>query len=129
MQEAEVVGNFLFPADQQPPGSVDPRVRALDFPAASFSAAMMPRNLFATVRGDMRNVTALAHLLFNRLADVSLVEAKMLPSVRCGLGPRDRNAIERRCEQLLVMHIGTIHGCRQRHATPVDEDRSLDAQL
>src|ERR1700726_3084495 len=129
MQKAEVVGDFLFPADQQPPGSVDPRMRALDLPAASFSAAMMPRNLFATFRGDMRNVAALAHLPFTRLADVALVEAKMLRLIRCGFGPRDRNAVERRCEQLLVMHVGAIHGSRQRHATPVDEHRSLDAQL
>jgi hypothetical protein len=56
MREAEVVGDFLFPADQQPPGSVQPRVRALDLSAASFSTEMMPRNLFATFRGDVRNV-------------------------------------------------------------------------
>ena len=41
MQEAEVIGDFLFPADQQPPGSVEPRVRAFHFPAASFAAAML----------------------------------------------------------------------------------------
>ena len=69
MQEAEVVGDFLFPADQQSPGSVHPGVGALDLPAASFSTAMMPRNWFAAFHGDVRNVTAFAHLLFNRLAE------------------------------------------------------------
>src|ERR1700681_1866036 len=129
MQEAEVVGDFLFPADQQPPGSVDPRVRALDLPAASFAAALLPRDWFAVFRGHMRNVTALPHFVFDRPADVALVEAKMLRLTGRGLGPRNGNAIERRREKLLVMHIGAIHGRRQRHATPVDKHRSLDAQL
>ena len=39
MQEAQIVGGFLFPADQQPACAIDPGVSALDNPASGFAAA------------------------------------------------------------------------------------------
>src|ERR1700681_1883542 len=100
MQEAEVVGDFLFPADQQPPGSVHPRVRALDLPAASFATSMGRLDAFAVLGGKMQSVAAAAHLFFNGRANVAFVEAKMLRMIGLRLGPRDWDAVERRCQQL-----------------------------
>jgi hypothetical protein len=37
LQEAQVIGDFFLPADQQPPGSVEPRMSTFDFPTPGFT--------------------------------------------------------------------------------------------
>ena len=47
MQEAQIVGDFLFPTNQESPRAVDPRMRAFNFPATCFAATMLGRYGFA----------------------------------------------------------------------------------
>ena len=51
MQEAQVVGDFLFPADQEESRAVDPRMGSFDDPTPRFSAAACrPGGVFAFAR-------------------------------------------------------------------------------
>src|ERR1051325_5444923 len=94
MQKTYVVGNFLFPADEQTPGAVEPRMSAFDFPTPGFAAMFRRRGLVDLAR-DMWRIASLANFTINRLAHIAFVEAKMLRLAGRGLGARNRDGVER----------------------------------
>lgn len=129
MQEAQVVRGLLFPADQQPPGTVEPGMRAFDLPPARFrTAAFGLRRLVGFTR-HMRRVTSLAHLQIDRFACVAFIEAKMLRLLWTGLGTLERDSIQCFGDQFLVRHIGAVDRDGQGHTAAINQRRSLHTQL
>jgi hypothetical protein len=93
VQEAKIVGNLLFPADEQAPGAIQPRVRAFDFPAAGWSAATFGLGCFIHFPRHVRSVAALPRFLIALCATVAFIEAEMLRLLWCALGTRDRDSV------------------------------------
>ena len=129
MQEAQVVGDFFLPADQQSPGTVEPRMSTFHFPTPRFAATMLRLRDLVGLAWNMRCVAPRAYFTVDRFAGVALVEAKILGLGRRWLGALDGNGVERVGDQLLVRHIGAFHGHSQRHATAIDQRRAFDAEL
>jgi hypothetical protein len=75
MQEAQIVRDFLFPANQQTPGAIEPRVGAFDFPAAGFASAVLGLRGLVDLAWDVRGVAALANLAIDRRAGVAFIES------------------------------------------------------
>ena len=126
MEEACVVCDFLFPADQQSPGAVEPGVRALDFPPSGFA---MTGFRFRALGRNVRYVMTAADFALDRLTGVSFIQAEMLWLALRGLWTLHWNVVVRGRHQFLIVHIGAIHRGRQRHATTIDQHRTLDAEL
>ncbi len=129
MQEAHVICDFLFPAGQEPPRSVDPGVRALHFPATGFPMTALRLRCLSALGRDVRYVMTPANFTFNRFAGVSFVQTKMLWFSRRGFRTWNRNIIECGRQQFLVMHIGAVDRGSKRHAMAVDQHRTFDADL
>src|ERR1700676_340677 len=120
MQEAQIVRDFLFPANQQTPGAVEPRVGALDFPAARFATAVLWLRGLVDLARDVRGVAALANLAIDRLAGIAFVETKILRLLSSGLGALDWDGIQSLGTQSLIRHIGAFDGDGQWHTTAID---------
>jgi len=129
MQEAQIIGDLFLPADQQSPGTVEPGMSSFDFPTPSFTATVLwLRGLVGLVR-NVRRIASLAYFAVHRFARVAFVQAKMLRFFRRGLGAFDGDGVERGGDHFLVRHIGAFDGDGQRHATAIDQRRTLDAQF
>ena len=121
MQEADVVGDLFFPAYEQSPGPVQPRMSAFDFPTPSFSATVLRLRGFVSLTRDVRLVAALADLAVNGFTSIAFVEAKVLRLCGRGFRALDRDGVERGGNQFLVRHIGAVYGNCQRHAAAIDQ--------
>ena len=124
MQEAQVIGDFFLPADQQPPGSVEPRMSPFDFPTPGFTTTVLRLRGLVGLARNVRCIAPLADFMIYRFACVAFVEAKVLRFFGGGLGAFNRNGVERGGNQFLVRHIGACHGDGQRHATAIDQRRA-----
>lgn len=129
MQEAQVVGSFLFPADQQPACAIDPGVSALDDPASRFAVSSLGGGTVLALFGNVNDVAASSTRLSHRLGIVSFVPAKMLPFARRGLWTPHRNVFQRGVNQFLVMHICAGNGDANRHTCSVGQYRAFDPQF
>src|SRR3954469_21167444 len=101
----------------------------LNFPATSLATPVRRLRRFIDLARNVRLIAALTNLAVNGFASISLVEAKMLRFCRRRLRTLDGNVVERRTNQLLVRHIGTVHGDGQRYAAAIDQRRAFDAEL
>src|ERR1700677_4277029 len=129
MQEADVIGYLLFPADEQPPGTVEPGMSAFDFPPPRLAATMLRLRGFVGFARHMRRVAAPADLAVNRFAGIAFIETEMLQVTRSGCGTFDRDGVECGGDQFLVRHIGAFRGDGQRLAAAIDQRRALHSQL
>src|SRR5438046_7433648 len=105
MQEAQIIGRFLFPADQQPPCAVGPGVGSLDNPSACFSFASLRSRRGFTRSRNMRDVSPAFRDLPHGVGIVSFVGTEMLLVARRGLRATNGDTLKRLGHQLLVMHI------------------------
>src|ERR1700686_1013662 len=129
MEEAYEVCDFLFPADQQSPGAIDPRVCTFDLPTAGLAMTAFRLRTVIVLGRQVRYVMPTSDFAFNRLARVSFIKAEVLWLARRGLRAFDGNTIEGLLHKLLVMHIGAIHRHPKRDAAAVDQHGALDTQL
>src|ERR1700730_4814364 len=129
MEEAYEVCDFLFPADQQSPRAIDPRVCPFHFPAAGLAMTAFRLRIVIVFGREMRYVMTVADFVFDRLASIPFIKTKVLWRARSGLRAFDGNTIERLLHKLLVMHIGAIHRRPKRDAAAVDQHGALDTQL
>ena len=104
-------------------------MRALDFPAASFAAAVFGLRGLVDFARHVRRVAALANLAIDRLAGVAFIETEMLRLLSSGLGTLDRDSIQGLGNQFLIRHIGAFDGDGQRDAAAIDQRRALHAQF
>ena len=77
----------------------------------------------------MGDVVAAESRLFAGLADIAFVEAEMLGFVPREFRAMNRDVIERGGQKFLVMHIVAVHRHTDRHASTVDQHRTLDAEF
>jgi len=129
MQEAQIVGGFLFPTDQQASRAVRPRVGSLNYPATGSAASMFAgRGILAFLR-NMSRVPASLGSSTHRVRIISFVTTEILFFALCWSWTTNWNALQRFLNQLLVMHIGAGNGYANRHALSVGQHRTLDAEL
>ena len=104
MEHGQVgVGAFL-PAGEDAAEAVEPGVGALDDPAACTEAHLaLDRLCFLAAAADVGGERELLGELADLLVVVGGVEAEPLPGLRCRLGPRDRDALERVAGELVVV--------------------------
>src|SRR5580698_8475106 len=99
VQEADVVGDFFLPPDQESPGAVEPRMSAFDFPATGFAATALGLRGLVGLPWDMRCVTSPANFMINRIASIAFVETEMLRLLGRRLRTFDRDGVERGRDQ------------------------------
>jgi hypothetical protein len=97
------VGAFL-PADEDAAEAIEPGVRTFDDPAASAEAGLAFDRLClvaaaADVGGERELLAEVAHLA----VVVGRVEAESLRGLRRRLGPLDRDRLDRRASELVVV--------------------------
>src|ERR1700681_1855896 len=116
MEEAYEVCDFLFPADQQSPGAIDPRVCTFDLPTAGLAMTAFRLRTVIALGRQVRYVMAASDFAFNRLARVSFIKTEVLWLARSRLRAFDGNTVERFFHKFLVMHIGAVHRHPKRDA-------------
>lgn len=97
LEQGEVVGRFLRPADQQRPVAVEPRVAGLDDPAARAPAGSgdLLADLVVTT-ADVRDQVIVVGELDDPRVVVAAVEAKPLRPLRRRGWTLDRDRVEGR---------------------------------
>jgi len=128
MNEGQIVCRFLFPACQQAASAVGPTVCALDDPTAGALASAAWLGRLAALRA-VELVSATLGKSLHRFARVPFVQAKMLPAASARRRTSDRNSVQGRSEQLLVVPVRARDGDTDRHAPGIGQHRSLDAEL
>ena len=119
------LGAFL-PAGEDAAEAVEPGVGALDDPATSTEAGLPLERLrlFAT-SADVGGEGELGGELVHLGIVVALVEAQPLRLLRGRLGPRDRDALERRAGELEVVQVRARRRDPERDALTLGEERSF----
>ena len=104
MEHREVgVGSFL-PAGEDAPEAMQPGVGALDDPAAGAEAGLALECLrFFAAAADVRGERELLGELIHLWVVVALVEAEVLRLALARGWPLDRDRLERRAQQLVVV--------------------------
>jgi hypothetical protein len=128
MQEAQVVGDLLFPAYEKSSCAIEPRVSAFYFPASGL-AAVARLGRFIHLARDMGHVASRTNLAIDRLAGIPFIETKILRGLRGELRTLDRDAIQSFGDQFLIRHIGAFDCDGQGNATAIDQRRPLHAQF
>src|SRR5262245_4387229 len=129
MQESQVVGSFLFPANQQAAGAVRPGVSAFDEPAARPTATTLRNRRTFSFLGNVNRVACTTHCMTHRFGIVAFVRTEMLFVARRRLWAPHGNVLNRFSDQLLIMHIRAGDSDPNRHASPLRQHRALDPQL
>lgn len=129
MEQCFVVFGLLFPADENPPKAVHPRGDTLDDPAAGAPTAVTFRDLLLAARLDVRSVATPFGFAADGVRIEAFVAAEMLSPMRSGTRATDRDAVERRVKEPLVMRIGAGNGQADGHPSAIGQHRPLDAQF
>ena len=102
---------------------------SLDDPTPRSSAATRwPGRGFASL-GNVDEVTSSPGGATHRLGVIAFVRAEMLPFARRRCGTADGYASQSFMNQLLIMHVGAGDRHADRHASPIGEHRTLDAEF
>src|SRR4051812_8015191 len=111
MQHAEVVLDLFLPTDQNPAESIHPTVSPLHHPATGLEPRLPLQRLGLLASGPhMRREAELPDQLPGVVVVVTLVQTHPLRFLLRRLGTLDRDALQRRFGQLLVMPIGALDG-------------------
>ena len=130
MKKREIVARPLLPADEEAAEPVEPAVCSLHDPAPGFEVRDSPNALgFLAARTDVGRIIERPGSLLDHREVVGLVQAKVLPPVGADVGPLDRDARDRRLEELRVVAIGSIDGDAEDDAPALTEQSSLDASF
>jgi len=119
------VGAFL-PASEDAAEAVEPGVGAFDDPAPRSEAGLeLDRLRLFAASADVGGEGELRDELVYLGVVVALVQAQPLPLLRGRLGPRDRDALERRAGELEVVQVGARRRDPERDALTLGEERSF----
>src|SRR6195952_174500 len=129
MEQGEVVGRFLRPADQDTAEAVQPGVRTLDNPASRLcSDVALGPGLLATAAQMQGKGECLGQ--GSRLVIVeALVEAEMLRTATARPGPLDGDRFQGLAHQLVVIAVRAIDDGTERHAAAISGARAFDPAL
>src|SRR3978361_1585257 len=129
MEQGEVVGRFLRPADQDASEAVQPGVRTLTEPASRLcSDVALGRGLLATAAQMQGKGECLGQ--GSRLVIVeALVETEMLRTTAARPGPLDGDRFQGLVHQLVVIAVRAVDNSAKRHAASISKQRALDPAL
>lgn len=125
MKHSEIVFGLFGPPDEQVAKAVEPRVRALHYPAAGFLARFL-RFLFFSARTDVGRIAPFGHEFAHLLIIVAGVQAQMgllagRPMGLLGRFGRRRQARQRTLGQLHIMPIGPVEHQPDGHPLRFDQ--------
>jgi len=126
MEESQVVGTSSLPANEQCAKLVVPGVRSLHYPAPRSSTPASPRRFASST--DVRANSTCSNLAIDVVEVVALVEAQILRPPRTSRCSHD-DGVHRRDRSPLVVHVGSRDLRRQRHASSIGQDVTLDPGL
>jgi hypothetical protein len=116
------VGPFL-PADEDASEALEPGLRSLDDPATGAEASLAFERLrFLAARADVGGEAELCHELVDLGEVVALVQAEPLRPLRGGLGPLDRDRLDRGPAELEVVQIRAGRLDAERDALTLAEE-------
>jgi hypothetical protein len=108
MNETKIVLRFLLPTNQQPAGSVGPRMRSFHDPTSRFLARSTATLLLAAA-ADVKNVSEALCAFGRAFAEVALVQTEML-SESPSLGASNGYRLKRGAQQTLIVRMGATAG-------------------
>jgi hypothetical protein len=121
-----VVLVLLAPADEQAAVAVHPGVARFDHPASGAPAGRVGLELdLLTARANVRRQPADSSELAGAVVVIAAVQAQPLGLRGRGLGPLDRDRVERRLEQLQVVAVGTVVRQPDRDSRALAENRTF----
>lgn len=126
MEHGEVgVGAFL-PADEDAAEAIQPRVGALDDPAAGTEAGLAFERLrFLAAAADVRGETELGREFAHLVVVVAAIQTQPLRPLRCRLGTLDRDRLERGTTELEIVQVRARRRDPERDALTLGEERSF----
>lgn len=126
MEHGQVgVGAFL-PADEDAAEAIQPGVSALDDPAAGAKAGLAFECLrFVAAAADVGGEAELGNELAYLVVVVAAVEAQPLRLLPCWLGTLDRDRLDRRPGELVVVQVRACWRDTERDALALGEERPL----
>lgn len=127
VHECEVVPCLGFPADQQRAKAIVPAVGPLHHPASRSTVHATDERWLAFLP-NVRRDTAVTHRGLAVAECVAFIETAVARASDAAARFED-DRVERRGERPLVVQIGAAQHDAQRHAAPVGQDMSLDAEL
>ena len=121
-----MVAVFLRPADQDPTVAVEPGVGRFHDPASGAPArdVELVGDLFAAGADVRRELVADDELVALGVV-VGLVKAEALWRLRGRLGPVDRDRVERRLQELVVVAVGAVVCQPDRDPAALAENRTF----
>src|SRR5919206_1210720 len=129
VQQPEIVGRLLRPADQDRAEPVEPRMCALHHPAPRPGAGVALGSDLLTARAQMQGEAELGGQGARLVVVEALVQAEVLRPTARRLGPLDRDGLERLPHQLVVVAVGPVDGRPEGHAAAVGQHRALHPAL
>ena len=130
MEQAEVVGGFLLPADEDAPEAVHPAMRTFHHPPPCLKPQLLFQRLgFISPRTDMGGKAKLCQQPPDLLIVIAFVEAHPLGGLDGRIGPFDGDALNRLTRQLEVIAIGPRDGEANGHAVAIGEQAALRADF
>jgi hypothetical protein len=126
LEESEVVAVFLRPADEDATVAVEPGVGRFYDPASGVPArdVELVGDLVAA-GADVRRELIRNDELVALAVVVGLVKAEALWRLGCRLGPLDRDRVERRLQELVVVAVGALVCQPDRDAAALAENRTF----
>lgn len=126
LEQGEVVLVLLRPADEDRAVAVEPRVGALDHPAASPPARRLGLESDLLAAGaDVGREAVLGGERVDRRRVVGAVEAEALGPLRRRLWALDRDRLDRRREQFQVVALRALVRDPDRDSRSLGEERAL----
>ena len=126
LQQRQKIGGGLLIAHQQFAKPVEPRVGALDHPAAGALPLPTGARLFPALP-HMRRITSGLHGLCGGTPSIGFVRAEILPPPPAGFGAHDYDAIQSDRQQFDIMPVGPADDKGQRDASTVHQQTSFAA--
>src|SRR5205085_4400362 len=128
LEQAEIVRGLLLPPDQDPAALVEPRDRALDYPAPS-RMALRPRGALVADERDVGLVAVVDAGAPAVVVVVALVQAQVLLVAVVRLRPLQDHGPDRLVQQPGIRHVRPGDGRRQRAPVLLHQQALLHAGL
>src|SRR5215211_542721 len=129
VEQREVVGWLLGPADQDGAEPMEPGVCALHHPAPGLGPGVALGPDLLTTRAQVQGEAELLGEGARLAIGEALVETEGLRPTACRFGPLDRDGLECGPHQLVVVAVGPVDGRPEGHATAIGQQRALHPAL
>src|SRR3954454_4715282 len=125
VEQGEIVGGLLGPADQDGTEAVEPGMCALDDPAPRFGLNVTLGPSFLTSAAQMQRDAELLGQGARLVIIEPLVETEMLRAIQARLGAWYRDGFEGLAHQLVIVAVGAVDDHPERDAAPICQQRAL----